>query len=125
MADTAQDRFGQGKRHERAQGGAVEVEGEVARLWARGIEAGWRRSAGGAPATSSARARLGVNARRRKGAEKVDKAWRADKNGAQRARFAGAHDAWRSPAVCRGMGAEHSGEQGSTVTPFDRFLPRL
>ena len=101
------------------------MEGEVARLWARGIEAGWRRSAGGAPATSSARARLGVNARKKKGTGKVDMASRADKNGARRARFAGARDTWRSPAVCRGMGAEHSGEQGSTVNPFDQFFTRL
>ena len=36
-----------GEGHERAQGGAVEVEGKVALLWARGIEAGWRGSAGG------------------------------------------------------------------------------
>ena len=97
----------------------MEVEGEVAQLWVHGIEARWRHSAGEAPTTSSAQARLGVNARRKKGAEKVDKAWRADKNGARRARFAGARDTWMSPAVCRGMGAEHSGEQGSTVNPFD------
>ena len=103
----------------------MEVEGEVAQLWVHGIEARRRHSAGEAPATSSTRARLGVNARKKKGTGKVDKASRADKNGARRARFAIAHDTWRSMAVGRGMGAEHSGEQGSTVNPFDRFLTRL
>ena len=71
-----------GERHERAQGGAVEVEGEVAQLWVHGIEARRRHSAGEAPATSSAQARLGVNARKKKGMGKVDKESRADKNGA-------------------------------------------
>ena len=36
-------------------------------------------------------------------------------------------DRWRveSPAVGRGMGAEHSDEQGINSDPFDRFLTQL
>ena len=91
----------------------------------RGIEAGRQGSAREALATSSARARLGVNARKKKGTGKVDMASRADKNGARRARFTSAHDAWRSLGVGRGMGAEHSDEQGINSDPFDRFFTQL
>ena len=59
---------------ERARDGAKEVEGEVARLGARGIEAWWRGVAGIGTGGSSARGQLDPRARKEKWRGKTDTA---------------------------------------------------
>jgi len=85
--------------------GAEEVRGEVVRLWAQGIEVGWRGAAGIDAGDGSAHAQLDPRARKKKGRGKRGLASRADKDGAQRTRIAGARDAWTQTSRTAACGA--------------------
>ena len=105
---------------ERAWDGVEEVNGKAARLWARRIEAGWRGVVGAELGGGSSSSQLVCEEEERGGG--TDRVARTDKDASstRRARIANGRRV-ESPAVGRGMSAEHSGEQGSTVIHFDQF----
>jgi len=111
--------FGRGRARKEVE----EVRGEAREVLARGIEAGWRATAG----TTSGGVQHELCATRTRGRRRLERrrsfpGLREDKGGARRTRIAGMIDAWRSsPASTvagRGMG-EHSGEHGTTGSSFD------
>jgi len=115
------------KRLNRARGGAEQVRGEAAQLGAQRNEAARRATAGARPGDKLCSVWLSVSARKEKRGGEMDEAHARDKNGvAQRARIAGARDAWsRRRSVAAWARYGHRGKQEETVvvlTNFDRTL---